>query len=111
MRRAHRLLAPLLLIGLLIYACESKSSWEGRYVGPPGKGLAGTVALTLQAGGKGQWTAEQESTSLRWEERNGAIWLHLKNGGVMVAKPIPALQAVAVDLPGVGALTLRKTQP
>jgi len=111
MRLSHRLLAPLLLIGLLIWACESGPSWEGRYVGPPGQDPAGTVALTLQAGGKGQWTAEQESTPLRWEERSGAIWLHLKSGGVMVAKPIPAQQAVAVDLPGVGALTRAKPSP
>jgi hypothetical protein len=48
---------------------------------------------------------------LRWEERSGAIWLHLKTGGIMVAKPIPAQQALALELPGVGALTLRKAQP
>ncbi|MCK7512442.1 MAG: hypothetical protein MZV70_55995 [Desulfobacterales bacterium] len=29
------------------------SSWEGRYVGPPGQDPAGAVTLTLQAGGKG----------------------------------------------------------
>jgi len=111
MRQTHRLLATLLLIGLLIGACESRSSWEGRYVGPPGQDPAGEVALTLQAGGKGQWTAERESTPLRWEERSGAIWLHLKTGGVMVAKPMPAQQALTVELPGVGALTLRKAEP
>jgi hypothetical protein len=107
MRQAHRVLAPL-LIGLLIWACEFRSAWEGRYVGSTGQGAAGAVALTLQAGGKGQWTPEQESTSLRWEERGGAIWLHLKTGGVMVAQPVPAQQALTLDLPGVGALTLRK---
>jgi hypothetical protein len=108
MRQAHRLLGPLLLIGVLICACESRSSWEGRYVGPPGQDPAGAPALTLQADGKGQWTAEQESIPLRWEERSGAIWLHLKTGGVMVAQPIPAQQALTLELPGVGALTLSK---
>ena len=83
MRRA-RWLPALLLIGLLSWACESKLSWEGRYAGQPGLGPAGSVTLVLQAGGKGQWTAEQESTPLRWEERSGALWLHLKTGGVIM---------------------------
>jgi len=107
MRQAHRVLAPL-LIGLLIYACESKSAWEGRYVGSTGQGAAGAVELTLQAGGKGQWTPEQESTSLRWEERGGAIWLHLKTGAVLVAQPNPAEKSIVLDIPGIGTLTLRK---
>lgn len=111
MRQTHDLLAALVLIGLLIWACESRSSWEGRYAGPPGQNPADTVALTLQAGGKGQWTAEQESTPLRWEERRNALWLHLKTGGVMVAQPVPGQQALTLELPGVGALTLRKSTP
>jgi len=111
MRQTHRLLATLLLIGLLIGACESRSSWEGRYVGPPGQDPAGAVALTLQAGGKGQWVAEQESTPLRWEERSGALWLHLKSGGVMVAQTMPAEKALGLEIPGIGPLTLRKAPP
>jgi len=109
MSRAHRLLA-LLLIGFLSGACESKPSWEGRYVGPAGQGLAAPVTLVLQAGGKGQWTAEQESTPLRWEERRGALWLHLKTGGVIVAQPALGQKALTLDLPGFGPLTLHQTQ-
>jgi hypothetical protein len=101
-------LPALLLIGLLSWACESKLSWEGRYAGQPGQSPAGSVTLVLQAGGKGHWTAEQESTPLRWEERSGALWLHLKTGGVMVARPVPGQQALTLDLPGVGSLMLRK---
>jgi len=106
MRRAAWLPA-LLLIGLLSWACESKLSWEGRYAGQLGQGPAGSVTLVLQAGGKGHWTAEQESTPLRWEERSGALWLHLKTGGVMVARPVPGQQALTLELPGVGSITLR----
>jgi hypothetical protein len=111
MKPAYRLLAGLLLASLLSSACESNSLWEGRYVGQPGQDPAGAVALTLQAGGKGQWTAEQESTPLRWEERRNALWLHLKTGGVMIAQPVPGQQALTIELPGVGALTLRKSTP
>jgi len=108
MRQAHRLLA-LLVIGLLIWACESGSAWEGRYVAQPGQDPAGAATLILQADGKGQWVVEQESTPLRWEERSGALWLHLKTGGVMVAQTIPAQGVLTIELPGVGTLLLRKS--
>lgn len=110
MRQTHRLLA-LVLIGMLSWACDSRSSWEGRYVGQPGQDPAGTVTLLLQAGGKGQWVAEQESTPLRWEERSGALWLHLKSGGVMVAQTMPAEKALGLEIPGIGPITLRKAPP
>jgi hypothetical protein len=67
--------------------------------------------LTLQSGGKGQWTADQESTPLRWEERSGALWLHLKTGGVMVAQLRPEERALTTELPGIGRLVLRKQPP
>lgn len=104
-------LPALLLIGLLVWACDSRSAWEGRYVGQTGQDPAGTVTLLLQAGGKGQWVAEQESTPLRWEERNGALWLHLKSGGVMVAQTMAAEKALGLEIPGIGPLTLRKAPP
>lgn len=111
MKPAYRLLAGLLLAGLLSASCESRSLWEGRYVGQAGQGSDGEVALTLQAGGKGQWMADQESTPLRWEERNGALWLHLKTGGVVVAKAIPLEKALVFELPGGVSLLLRRVSP
>lgn len=108
MKQAHRLLV-LLLIGVLSWTCESRSAWEGRYAAQPGQDPAGMVTLILQSDGKGHWVVEQESTPLRWEERSGALWLHLKTGGVMVAQTIPAQGALTIDLPGVGTLLLRKS--
>jgi hypothetical protein len=109
MKLAHWLLAGLLLSAFFYGACEPKSLWEGRYVEPPDQGPASAVTLTLQAGGKGQWTADQESTLLRWEERNGDLWLHLKAGGVVVAKTVPSEKALIFELPGGVSLMLRKT--
>ena len=108
MKPAFLLLAGLLLAGLLSASCESRSLWEGRYVGQPAQGPGGVVTLTLQAGGKGQWAADQESTLLRWEERNGDLWMHFKAGGVVVAKTIPSEKALVFELPGAGSLMLRK---
>ncbi|MGE5259056.1 MAG: hypothetical protein ACM3KE_20465 [Hyphomicrobiales bacterium] len=107
MKQAYRLSA-LLLVGWLAWACDSGSAWEGRYASQPGHDPGGTVTLILQPDGKGQWVAEQESTPLRWEERSGALWLHLKSGAVMVARRIPAEGALTIELPGVGTLLLRK---
>jgi hypothetical protein len=97
----------VLLSVLLVWACESPSHWEGRYEGQ-GTPLSPGVALTLQAGGKGGWTVEQETTSLRWEERRGSLWLHLKTGGVIAARPVAGEQALLVELPGVGMVKLHK---
>lgn len=111
MRKSYRLLAGLLLFGLIGAACESRSKWEGRYDGHAGQDPAAAVTLTLQGGGKGQWAADQESTSLRWEERGGALWLHLKTGGVMVARAKPDDKALTIELPGIGLLNLKKQTP
>jgi hypothetical protein len=108
MKPAHWLRVGLLLTAFFFGACESKSLWEGRYVGQAGQDPAGAVTLTLQAGGKGQWTADQESTPLRWEERNGDLWMHFKAGGIVVAKTIPSEKALAFELPGGVSLMLRK---
>jgi hypothetical protein len=103
--------AGLLLASLLGGSCESRSQWEGRYAGQPGENPALAVTLTLQSGGKGQWTVDQESTPLRWEERSGALWLHLKTGGVMVAQLRPAEKALALELPGIGVIMLHQKTP
>lgn len=111
MRKSYRWLAGLLLSVLMVGACESKSQWEGKYVGQAGQAPVVAVTLMLQGGGKGQWTADQENTPLRWEERGGAIWLHLKTGVVIVAQTIPAEKTLSLQLPGIGAFQLRKATP
>ena len=111
MRKPYRLLAGLLLSVLMVGACESRSQWEGKYVGQAGQDPAVAVTLMLQGGGKGQWTADQENTPLRWEERSGALWLHLKTGGVMVAQPKPAEKVLSIEFPGIGLLVLKKHTP
>jgi hypothetical protein len=108
MRPAYRFLAGVLLAGLLSGSCESRSVWEGRYVGQTGQDPAGVVTLILQSGGKGQWLADQESTPLRWEERSGTLWLHLKTGGVVVAKTKPSERALVFELPGGICLMVQK---
>jgi hypothetical protein len=108
MKRIGRIPVWLLLIAVMGGACDSRHPWEGRYSGRAERGPAGAVTLSLDGGGKGLWTVEHESTPLRWSVRDGAIWLHLNSGGVMVARPIPGQPALTLELPGVGSLTLSK---
>lgn len=108
MRKPYRLLAGLLLSVLMVGACESRSQWEGKYVGQAGQDPAVAVTLMLQGGGKGQWTADQESTPLRWEDRSGAFWLHLKTGGVVVARTSASRNELIFELPGGCSLAMRK---
>lgn len=111
MRESCRLLAALLALVLMVGACESRSQWEGRYASQAGRDPAVTVTLTIHGDGKGQWTADQENTPLRWEERGGALWLHLKTGGVMVAQTKPGDKSLTIELPGIGLLVLKKQTP
>ncbi|MCU0584570.1 MAG: hypothetical protein MUC46_00690 [Desulfobacterales bacterium] len=101
MRRAF-IVTALLLIGVIAGACDSRHAWEGRYSGrPEGGDPAAEVILTLESGGKGHW-------QVAGEERGGALWMHLKSGGVMTARPLPGQAGLAIDLPGIGSFTLRK---
>ena len=96
----------LVVAGLTFCACESVSSWEGRYISPTTDGVL--VTLTLQADGKGLWMVDQESTPVRWKKRQGALWLHVKTGGVLIAQPLDNEKALSVGLPGGGNVLLKR---
>lgn len=109
MRKNTQLLFGLITVCLLLWSCESRPGWEGKYVSPPGSDPDGAVTLILESGGKGQWIIAQESTLLHWEQRAGSLWLHFKTGGVVIARPNPSDQTLAVDIPGSISLLLRKS--
>ena len=98
--------AWLVISGLVFCACESGSGWEGRYVSSATEGAV--VTLTLQADGKGFWVVDQESTSVRWKKRQGALWLHVKSGGVLIAQSLDNEKGLSVGLPGGGNVLLKK---
>lgn len=97
----------LLIAGLVFCACESDMGWQGRYESPMTEGVQ--VTLTLQSDGKGLWMVDQESMSLRWKKRQGALWLHVKTGGVLIAQPQDNEKTLSVSLPGGGNILLKKT--
>ncbi|MBU1398499.1 MAG: hypothetical protein KKE00_05285 [Proteobacteria bacterium] len=96
----------LVIAGLVLCACESSSGLEGRYVSPAADGAM--VTLTLQADGKGLWVVDQESTPVRWKKRQGALWLHVRSGGVLIAQLLENEKALSVSLPGGGNFLLKK---
>ncbi len=98
-----------MLVCLLLWSCESRPGWQGKYVSPPGSDPAAAVTLILESGGKGQWIIAQESTPLQWEQRTGALWLHFKTGGVVIARPHPSDQTLAVEIPGSMSVRLHKS--
>ncbi len=107
MTRAAFRVVWLVIAGLVFSACESGSGWEGRYVSPATEGAL--VTLTLLADGKGLWVVDQESTPVRWKMRQGALWLHVKTGGVLIAQPLDNEKVLSVGLPGGGNVLLKKT--
>lgn len=107
MTRAAFRVVWLVIAGLIFCACESGSNWEGRYVSPATEDVL--VTLTLQADGKGLWVVDQESTPVRWKKREGALWLHVKTGGVLIAQPMDNEKVLSVGLPGGANILLKKT--
>ncbi|MFZ3047924.1 MAG: hypothetical protein WA151_18580 [Desulfatirhabdiaceae bacterium] len=95
--------------GLFFSACESRNGWEGRYVSGETTASSPGISLTLQADGKGLWMVDQESTPIRWEKRQGDLWLHIRTGGVLIGKIQPDPDTIAVGLPGGGSVLLTKT--
>jgi hypothetical protein len=97
----------LVIAGLVFCACESDLGWQGRYVSPTQDGVQ--VTLTLQSDGNGLWMVDQESTPVRWKKRQGALWLHVKTGAVLIAQPQNNEKTLSVSLPGGGNILLKKT--
>lgn len=108
--KTRRLIGLMLVCILTIWSCGTGPGWVGKYVAVHSSDVAAAVTLILETGGKGQWIIDQESTLLQWEERSGALWLHFKTGGVVIARPNPADQALTVEIPGTDSLILRKVQ-
>ena len=98
----------MVLVGLTVCACGREPGWMGKYVAVHPSESALTVTVHLESGGKGQWIIEQESTPLQWEERKGALWLHFKTGGVVIARTDAANQSLTVEIPGSDSLRLRR---
>ena len=99
------LILYLFAAALLFGGCDSHSGWEGSYVSPD---TDFPVTLTLHADGKGMWINNQESTPIRWEKRQGALWLHIRTGGVLIAAPLPDRPALHVTLPDGKKILLEK---
>jgi len=45
---------------------------------------------------------------VRWKKRQGALWLHVKSGGVLIARPLDNEKMLSVSLPGSGNVFLKK---
>lgn len=106
MKRAAFWLMWLAFAGMGFFACDSSVGWQGRYVSPVSEGAP--VTLILQADGKGLWVVDQESTPVRWKIRQGAVWLHVKAGGVLIAQSLDNEKTLSVGLPGGGNVVLKK---
>jgi hypothetical protein len=106
MKRLWGRIAGVVLAGWLFTACESDSGWHGRYVSSPGEGIP--VTLTLESDGKGLWVVDQETAPIRWQKREGSLWLHVKAGGVLIARPQNNEKTLAIALPGGENIVLKK---
>ena len=108
--KTRRLIGLMLVCISTIWSCGTGPGCGGKYIAVQNSDGGAARALIFAACGKAQWIIDQESTPLQWEERSGALWLHFKTGGVVIARPNPADQALTVEIPGADSLLLRKVK-
>jgi hypothetical protein len=108
MKRPLMMLVGLgMLALLLVVCCERGGEVAGKYVTEEGKnGSPGNIRLHLMASGHGSWSRGEETASFRWEARGEEIWLHTKEGGLVVGKLVA--DRIEVSLPGVAVQVFKK---
>ncbi len=98
-------LLPLLVVCLSgVHGCSNDPAQGiiGDYQAESGKKLI----LRLKPGGEGEWTLEGETAAFTWEYGARGLILHTKGGGLIHGDV--ANDAVTLDLPAVGRITLHK---
>lgn len=106
-KRFHHRIVVFVLLALLPLSCSKGEDAVGIYLAEE-DGMQTTVEL--KPSGEGLWSTEDEDLPFTWEQRNGQIWMHTKNGGVLIA----AMQAdgsFIVDLPGAGIFHFKPKFP
>lgn len=108
MKKPLFLLAGVAIFSLFfMVGCERRSEVAGKYVTEERKnGPSLNIRIDLDASGHGSWTSGEENTAFRWEDRGEEIWLHTKEGGLIVGKLKG--DRIEVSLPGVAIQHFRK---
>ncbi|MFP4071633.1 MAG: hypothetical protein ACLFTB_06250 [Desulfovibrionales bacterium] len=91
-------------LALSLAGCIDRDEFAGKYETSPSQ--EHYVRLELEPDGKGQWITDMDAFSLQWEQRDGDVWLHTRNGGVIKAHPRP--QGLTLRIPGTEPLELEK---
>ncbi|MFH1349431.1 MAG: hypothetical protein ABII26_00695 [Pseudomonadota bacterium] len=82
-------LINILLLSLMLnLSCgEERERLEGKYLATNNKNQRATaIYLELGSNGRGSWSTEEDTVSLKWEIKKNEIWLHTHSGGVIVCK-------------------------
>ena len=99
----------LILFVVLLGGCESKNRWIGTYVGLNIKNQQTLKAgLELRANSQGSWSFETTTVPFKWEIRGPEIWLHTKEGGVIVGRLRG--DTIEINLLGIGDCLFKKSK-
>ena len=93
------LFSVTLFLLLTVSACSpDKESLVGKYTA---QGDDTEVVLTLAEDGRGTWSTDLDEISFKWSlNREGQVWLHTTDGGVISG--VLNEQDLVFTLPGVG---------
>ena len=104
----------LVSFALLWIACQADQQAHGRYEAIQ-VGVAGNptrlVTLSLNDGGKGSWSVDEEYVEFRWEAVVGdEIWIHTSTGGSLIGTFVKRSPPVLrISFPG-GVLEFQKIE-
>lgn len=104
MNRYLTLFCMALLLLMLVACSQDKNTASGTYTA---QGQDTEVVLTLSENGRGTWSTDTDEISFKWSLRkDGQLWLHTKEGGVVQGRLVEG--QIALTLPGVDELVFSR---
>ena len=94
----------LLTLAVCFMACEKGPELAEKYQAVSNE-RGGTIVLELKTDGSGVWMFEGDEAFFKWEAKDGNVWLHTKDGGVIIGHV--ERNAIRIALPGLGEFVFK----
>lgn len=90
-------------LAVCLTSCGKGQEMSGKYEAVSEK--RGNIVLELKHDGSGVWMFDDDEAFFKWEARQGNVWIHTKDGGVIVGHMED--KAIRISLPGIGEFVFK----
>lgn len=87
-------------------SCEKERDPTGKYEAVSSN--RGSVVLELKEDGSGVWMFNDDEAFFKWEVKDGSVWLHTKEGGVIAGRFEG--DSIRILLPGIGEFVFKPAE-